>query len=351
MIWPGSNGQVAQGTDCDAQETPADEHADDSTWLCTPLHVCTQLAMAVLVPEPQELEQGVNGATLHEKVGQQGRAGQGCVWEVHAAPHIDAGTVEPLPGPETVVHVATFILEPACPQVPEQEPWRLYVHEYSEQIGTVQGDVWVWQPPGQFDAAVGVEGPPHRFWAMHEEVERRTPVHVVGGCVGDGVGGTMTHAGSVNLQCTPGVSTDCGLASKFISKVCRCRKTVSVSPAWPRVLRTTVRNALSCWSTLAFAAAPPSPQPPTASRKQSAKCRLIGLEKVGSSKVSPQQSQTARQSSKSVVVVGEPRSLKKPVQSETAETHLANSLAPAKIPYGPLGSPLHCQFEPKGSSQ
>lgn len=163
MIWPGSNGQVAQGTDCDAQETPADEHADDSTWLCTPLHVCTQVAMAVLVPEPQELEQGVNGATLHEKVGQQGRAGQGCVWEVHAAPHIDAGTVEPLPGPETVVHVATFILEPACPQVPEQEPWRLYVHEYSEQIGTVQGDVWVWQPPGQFDAAVGVEGPPQRF--------------------------------------------------------------------------------------------------------------------------------------------------------------------------------------------
>jgi len=171
------------------------------------------------------------------------------------------------------------------------------------------------------------------------------------GCVGDGVGTTTTHAGSVNLQCTPGVSTDCGLASKFISKVCRCRKTVSVSPAWPRVLRTTVRNALSCWSTLAFAAAPPSPQPPTASRKQSAKCRLIGLEKVGSSKVSPQQSQTARQSSKSVVVVGEPRSLKKPVQSETAETHLANSLAPAKIPYGPLGSPLHCQFEPTGSSQ
>jgi len=26
--------------------------------------------MAVLVPEPQELEQGVNGATLHENVGQ-----------------------------------------------------------------------------------------------------------------------------------------------------------------------------------------------------------------------------------------------------------------------------------------
>lgn len=39
MIWPGSNGQVAQGTVCEAQETPADEHADSSTWLCWPLHV------------------------------------------------------------------------------------------------------------------------------------------------------------------------------------------------------------------------------------------------------------------------------------------------------------------------
>ena len=99
-----------------------------------------------------------------------------------------------------VVHVATFILEPACPQVAEQEPWTLYVHEYSEQIGTVQGDVWVWQPPGQFDAAVGVEGPPHRFWAMHEEVERRTPVQVLGGCVGDEVGAEVTHPGSLYLH-------------------------------------------------------------------------------------------------------------------------------------------------------
>jgi hypothetical protein len=101
MIWPGSNGQVAQGTDCDAHETPADEHADESTWLCTPLHVCTQLAMAVLVPEPQELEQGVNGATLHENVGQQGRAGHAsptgatpprAVWAI-AGPGTAAGAV------------------------------------------------------------------------------------------------------------------------------------------------------------------------------------------------------------------------------------------------------------------
>jgi len=175
------------------------------------------------------------------------------------------------------------------------------VHEYSEQIGTVQGDVWVWQPPGQFDAAVGVEGPPHRFWAMHDEVERRTPVHVLGGCVGDGVGGTVLHDGSMYLQLLPGTSTKAGVASKLISKVVRVVKTVGfVASAWPRVLSTMPRNARSWFSSLCFAAAPPSPQPPTASRKQSAKCRLSGLVKVRSSKVSPQQSQIARQSSWSI---------------------------------------------------
>jgi len=35
------------------------------------------------------------------------------------------------------------------------------------------------------------------------------------------VGEEVTHAGSVNLQYTPGTSTGCGLASKLIIKVCR----------------------------------------------------------------------------------------------------------------------------------
>jgi len=121
------------------------------------------------------------------------------------------------------------------------------------------------------------------------------------GCVGDGVGGTVTHDGSVYLQALPGTSTGAGVASKLISKVVRVVKTVGfVASAWPMVLRTMPRNALSWFSSLCLAAPLPSPQPPTASRKQSAKCRLSGLLKVGSSKVSPQQSQIVRQSSKSI---------------------------------------------------
>jgi len=121
------------------------------------------------------------------------------------------------------------------------------------------------------------------------------------GCVGDEVGGTVLHDGSMYLQLLPGTSTKAGVASKLISKVVRVVKTVGfVASAWPRVLSTMPRNARSWFSSLCFAAAPPSPQPPTASRKQSAKCRLSGLVKVRSSKVSPQQSQIARQSSWSI---------------------------------------------------
>jgi len=119
--------------------------------------------------------------------------------------------------------------------------------------------------------------------------------------VGDGVGGAVTHDGSVNLQLLPGTSTSAGVASKLISKVVRVVKTVGfVASACPRVLRTMPRNALSWLSSLCLAAALPSPQPPTASRKQSAKCRLSALVKVRSSKVSPQQSQIERQSSWSI---------------------------------------------------
>jgi len=125
------------------------------------------------------------------------------------------------------------------------------------------------------------------------------------GCTGAGVTGivgeNVTHDGSVYLQLLPGTSTWAGVASKLISKVVRVVKTVGfVASAWPRVLRTMPRNALSWFSSLCLAAASPLPQPPTASRKQSAKCRLSELVKVGSSKVSPQQSQIARQSSKSI---------------------------------------------------
>jgi hypothetical protein len=41
------------------------------------------------------------------------------------------------------------------------------------------------------------------------------------GCVGDGVGGITTHAGSVNLQLSPGMSNAAGVPSKFSSKVAR----------------------------------------------------------------------------------------------------------------------------------
>jgi len=117
------------------------------------------------------------------------------------------------------------------------------------------------------------------------------------GCVGDGVGAKVTHDGSVNLQLLPGTSTGAGVASKLISKVVRWVKTVGfVASAWPMVLRTMPRNALSWSSSLFLAMALPSPQPPTASRKQSAKCCLLELVKVWSSKVSPQQSQIERQS-------------------------------------------------------
>jgi len=56
---------------------------------------------------------------------------------------------------------------------------------------------------------------------MHEEVERRTPVHVVGGCVGEKVGDEVTHAGLMNLQNLPGTSTGDWTASMFNSKVVR----------------------------------------------------------------------------------------------------------------------------------
>ena len=89
----------------------------------------------------------------------------------------------------------------------------------------------------------------------------------------------------------------------FCSKITRALVVARfVASFWPRALRMAPSKSFSCLSTLCFAAKLPSPQPPTASRKQSAKCCLFGLVKVGSSVVSPQQSHIRRQSSMSTGV-------------------------------------------------
>jgi len=129
---------------------------------------------------------------------------------------------------------------------------------------------------------------------MHEEVERRTPVHVLGGCVGDEVGAEVTHAGSEYLQDSPAKSFGAGVASRFCSKTTRLWFTVGFASDPPMSLRMVVSNVISRSFLFVCAVALPSPQPPTASRKQSAKCCLFGLVKVGSSVVSPQQSHTRR---------------------------------------------------------